>query len=107
MTRIQRCSNVRTVAQFFKEKKTAAKLQQRQERLERLQKQQAEELQKQQAAELKLMNYIRKTAKEILGNRSKYQVKANKSNTFQFAADIPSPGESLWAPWSPSYKGKK
>ncbi len=62
--------------------------------------------QKQEMEELKLKNHIKKIAKEIVSEIPRYQLKTNKSDVFQSSRDIPAPGESIWAPWSPIYKGK-
>ena len=107
MSKIQKCSNVRTIAQFFKEKKTAVKLQQKQQAALLKQQQELELQQKQQAAELRLTNFIKKIAKEIIGDIPKYKLQTNKRNVLQSSNAILETSDSVWAPWSPSYKGKK
>lgn len=85
MPKIQKIGTRKVVSQILKDKK---KLQ--------LQKQQ-------EASNLRFEKLLHKTAKEMLKDFPRYELQTNRPDTFQSSVAI-TPTESLWAPWSKSYR---
>lgn len=89
MAKIQKYNQIKTVAQFLKEKKAQNKTKQ------------------QQAAELRFANYIKNTAKSMITPIPKYELNTITSDKFQTVNSIPTPTDSIWAPWNKMFrKGK-
>lgn len=57
-------------------------------------------------AEMRFKNYLSQTAKSMLKDFPRYELRTNRHDTF-VSSQIPEPTDSIWAPWSKLFTKRK